>query len=129
MANLTFQAGGRSRRLFRRKPGGAFHVRFEHNGKDQLRSLGTTSEPAAKEKARAIIEASLTGDAQASRKLKVKSDYSTLRQICDRYIENYAQDARTNKTARGNVRALEKMVRVAGLTLEAARASVLGGEL
>jgi hypothetical protein len=130
MANLSFMAGGRRRRLFRRKASGPFYVRFNHNGKDQPRSLGTTNESAAKEKAKQIIEAALSGDIKTSRKLKIRSDYCTLRQVADVYIDKFARDARTKRTARGNVGALEKIVRLAaGLQLEIARSSILTGEL
>jgi len=123
-------AGGRRRKLIRRKPSGPFHVRFQHRGKDILRSLGTTVEGVAKEKARMIIEATINEDAHTSRALKVRSDYSTLRDIANIYIEKFGTDARRRRTAGNNVGALEKIVRVSsGLTLENARSSILTGEL
>jgi integrase len=129
MANLSFMAGGRRRRLYRRKPSGPYHVRFEINGKDTVRSLGTTNESAAKENAKAIIEAEISGDVHTSRKMKVKSDYCTLQEIADVYVAKFGRDRRTTRTARGNVGALEKIVRVAtGLNLDA-RSTILDGEL
>ena len=123
-------AGGRRRKLIRRKPGGPFHVRFQHRGKDILRSLGTTIEYVAKDKAKQIIEAIINEDVCTSRALKVRSDYSTLREIAEIYIEKFGRDARRRRTARNNVGALEKIVRVAsGMTLENARSSILTGEL
>jgi len=123
-------AGGRRRKLIRRKPGGPFLIRFQHRGKDILRSLGTTLEAVAKEKAKQIIDAIINEDIHASRALKVRSDYSTLREIAKIYIEKFGTDERRRRTARNNVGALEKIVHVVkGLTLENARSSILTGEL
>ena len=130
MYHVSFMAGGRRRKLIKRRTGGPWYVRFEHKGKDILRSLGTIVESAAKERAKQIIEAQITGDLHASRRLKVRSDYCTLRVIADRYIEKYGQDARTSRTAHGNVGALEKIARVGmEATLETARSTILTGEL
>jgi len=105
-------------------------VRFQHHGKDILRSLGTTIEWMAKKKAKQVIEATINEDVHASRALKMRSDYSTLREITKIYIEKFGTDVRRRRTARNNVGALEKIVRVAsGLTLENARSSILTGEL
>lgn len=128
--NLTFLAGGRRRKLFKRKQGGPWHVRFEINGRGILRSLDTTDEAAAKIKGKAIIEAELAGDQTKSRELKARSDYSTLRQIADLYVEKFGTDPRRRRTALNNVGALRKIVAAAtGLPLERARASILDGEL
>jgi integrase len=130
MANSTFIAGGRRRRLVRRKHGGTWHVRFQVNGKDVLRSLGTTLEHVARDKAKQIIEAELNGDMQTSRKLKVKSDYSTLQQVVAIFLEKFGTDARRRKTAMGCINALARIVKTAlSRSLEDARTSVLTGEL
>ena len=126
----SVMAGGRRRNLMKIKNGGPFYVRFEHGGKSFVRSLGTTILAAAKEKAKQIVDAVINDKPEVALQLKVRNDFSTLREICDRYIEKFAQDRRTNRTARGNVGALEKIVRVAlGLELDKARANVLTGEL
>jgi hypothetical protein len=54
--NLTFLAGGRRRRLFRRRPNGNFHIRFEHRKRIHTISMKTTLEHVAKEKAKQKIE-------------------------------------------------------------------------
>jgi integrase len=123
-------AGGRKRKLYRIKAGGAFYVRFQVRGKDIERSTGVTTEAAAKDKGKQIVEAEISGDTDKARTLKLRSDACTLRELCDLYLKNFAQDKRTARTARGNVGALEKVVRIgAGLSLEKARANVLSGEL
>jgi len=128
--HLIFLAGGRRRRLFRRKRGGTFHLRFQCNGKDVVRSLGTTTESVAKEKAKQVIEAQMNGDLVKSRSLKMRSDYSTLREVTDIYVVKFGIDARRRRTAKNNVGALEKIVRVAaGSDLDKARTSILTGEL
>jgi integrase len=127
--SLTVMAGGRKRKLFRSN-GGNFYVRFQVRGKDVERSTGTTIEQVAKDKARKIVEAEINGDAVQSRALKMRSDYSTLRQVGDIYIANYGTTDRRAATARHNVASLAKIVRkVLGLSLEDARANVLDGEL
>ena len=60
--SLIVFAGGRKRKLYRLKPGGTFHVRFQVRGKDVERSTGTTIEAAAKERAKQIVEAEIGGD-------------------------------------------------------------------
>jgi len=62
MANTTFLAGGRRRKLFRRKTSGPWHVRFEHRGRPFQYSLRTTLDYVAKEKAKQIIEARINGE-------------------------------------------------------------------
>jgi len=129
-AAVSFYAAGRRRKLFRRKHGGPWHIRFLCGNRDVVRSLDTTIEAVAKDKAKRIIEAELEGDTQTSRSLKARTDYSTLRQIADIYVEKFGVDPRRRRTARGNVGALEKIVRVAnGISLEEARTSILTGEL
>lgn len=129
-SRLTFFAQGRRRRLYRKSPNGPFYVRFQFNGRDTPRSLGTTMEALAKVKAKEIIDAAYTGDVQRSRSMKVRSDYSPLRQVCDVYIANQGQDARTKRTASANVGSLERIVQLgAGVSLDDARTSVLTGGL
>jgi integrase len=119
-------AGGRKRKLYRIKAGGAFYVRFQVRGKDIERSTGVTTEAAAKDRAKQIVEAEINGDMDKSRELKMRSDACTVRAICDLYLEKFG----SNRTARGNVGALEKLVRLgAGLSLENAKASLLTAKL
>jgi integrase len=60
------------------------------------------------------------------RELKMRSDDCTCREICDRYLEKFG----SNRTGRGNVGCLEKIVRLgAGLSLEKARTTILTGKL
>jgi integrase len=119
-------AGGRKRKLYRLKPGGPFYVRFQVRGKECERSTGVTTEPAAKDKAKQIVEAEMTGDTDKARELKMRSDACTLRDVCDRYLEKFG----SNRTSRGNVGALEKLVRLgAGRSLENARTTVLTAKL
>jgi hypothetical protein len=85
MANLTFMAGGRQRRLFRRKEGGPWYVRFQHNGLEYEFSLRTTLDYVAKDKAKSIIESAINGEPrfanwQLARKLPVAA-----RQYADRF--------------------------------------------
>jgi hypothetical protein len=56
---LTFMAGGRKRKLYRLKPGGNLHVRFQVRGKEFQRSTGTTVVMVAKENGNRIIEAQI----------------------------------------------------------------------
>lgn len=62
MANLTFFAGGRKRRLQRPRPFGNYVVRFQHKGKDIEYSTRTTNESAAKERARRKISEVVEGE-------------------------------------------------------------------
>jgi integrase len=95
-------------------------------GRDIERSTGTTILPAAKDKGKQIVEAEIFGDMDKSRELKMRSDAPTLRQVCDVYLEKFG----TNRTSRGNVGALEKLVRLGtGLSLENAKATVLTAKL
>lgn len=126
---LTFFAQGRRRRLYRKTPTGPFYVRFQHKGKDRPRCLGTTLEHVAKEKAKAIIEAEYVGDDETSRRLKLRSDYSTLRQVVDVYRTKYGQDARTKRTAQTNIGALQSICRAVGINFEEARTNALDGAL
>jgi integrase len=124
--NVTFMAGGRRRKLFRQKNAGPWLIRFQYQGKDICRSLGTTIEVAAKERAKQIVEAEINGDFDKSRELKMRSDVCTVRAVCDRYLEKFG----SNRTGRGNVGCLEKIVRLgAKLSLENARASILTAKL
>lgn len=130
MAKLIFYAGGRRRKLYRRRTNGPFHVRFQFQGKDIVRSLGTTVESAAKEIAKQHIEAAVKGDREESRRLKVRSDYCTPRQVCDIYAKKFGTDERRRRTANGNVSSLGKILRLgAGLALADCRMTVLSGEL
>jgi integrase len=122
-------AQGRMRKLYRKAPGGPFYVRFQYKGVDQPRCTGTTDEHAAKEKAKRIIDATFLGEVEESRRLKVRGDYAPLTAICAVYLERYGRDARTKRTARGNIGALEKIVRLAGENWTDTRANVLTGEL
>ena len=124
--SLEFFAGGRKRKLFRLKPGGTLHVRFQVRGKDIVRSTGTTSEAAAKERGKQIVEAEIGGDFYKSQALKVRSDARPLREICDRYLEKFG----SNKTSRGNVAALGKLVFLGcGRSLENATTAALTAKL
>jgi integrase len=124
--SLTVMAGGRKRKLFRLKPGGNFHVRLQVRGKDIIRSTGVSTEDAAKDRAKQIVEAEIAGNMDKARELKMRSDACTLRAICDRYLEKFG----SNRTARGNVGALEKLVRLGcGRSLEDARTTVLNAKL
>jgi integrase len=119
-------AGGRKRTLYRRMNSGTFYVRFQFRGKDIERSTGTTLEAAAKHKAKKIVEAEINGDTDKARELKMRSDACSLREVCDRYLEKFGR----NRTGRGNVGCLEKLVRVgAKLSLEDARTTVLTAKL
>lgn len=60
-SRLTFWASGRRRRLYRKKPLGHFYIRFQHNGKDVPRCLGTTDVKLAIEKAKRLIKATYAG--------------------------------------------------------------------
>ena len=87
---------------------------------------GLTIEAAAKDKAKQIVEAEINGDVDKSRELKMRSDACTLRAICDRYLEKFG----SNRTGRGNVGCLEKIVRLgAKLSLENARSTILNAKL
>jgi integrase len=124
---LTVLAGGRKRKLYRLKPGGVFYVRFQCRGKDIERSTGLNLEAAAKDKAKRIVDAEINGDVDKSRELKMRSDAPLLRKICDRYLEKYG----SNKTSRGNVSGLAKMLRLGspGCTLDNSTASALTAKL
>jgi integrase len=119
-------AGGRKRKLYRIKPGGAFYVRFQLRGKDIERSTGLATEAAAKDKAKQIVEAEISGDMDKSRELKMRSDACSLRQVCDVYLDKFGR----NRTSRGNIGALEKLVRLGcGRSLEDARTTMLTAKL
>ena len=123
---ITIFAGGRKRKLYRLKPGGVFYVRFQVRGKDIERSTGTTVEAAAKVKGKQIVEAEINGDFDKSRELKMRSDACSLREVCDRYLEKFG----SNRTSRGNVGCLEKIVRLGvKLSLENARTTILTAKL
>jgi integrase len=125
-SSLTFMAGGRKRKLYRPINCGTFYVRFQVRGRDIARSTGTIVLAAAKERGRQIVEAELSGNTEKSRELKMHSDACSLRDICDRYLEKFG----SNRTARGNVGALEKLVRLgAKLSLENTRATTLTAKL
>jgi len=133
---------GRKRFIRSRKKGGPLHVRINVNGRDVWRSLGTHDMISAEDQALKIFTAEFAGDQQAARDLKVKKDYCTLRDIVNVYVPKYSDGAvlrgkfwkggnlRALRTAMRCVGTLEKVVRVAlGLNLDAAKASVLTGEL
>jgi len=85
MATLTFMAGGRQRRLFRRKEGGPWYIRFQHNGVEYEFSLRTTLDYVAKDKARSIIESVINGEPRfANWKLARKLPVAA-RQYADRF--------------------------------------------
>jgi integrase len=141
MQTIKMHIGGRARRLYRAK-NGSWQIRFKINGRQFWRSLGTTIEAVAKEKAKQIVEAELKGDKATSSALKVKSDFPSLRQLCDIFIARFSKgavkederwiggDRRRCATARNYVSALGVLVREAiGRTLEEARANVLTDEL
>jgi integrase len=119
-------AGGRKRKLYRPINGGTFYVRFQLRGRDIARSTGTIVLAAAKDRGRQIVEAELSGNTEKSSELKMHSDACTLRNVCDRYLERFG----SNRTSRGNVGCLEKVVRLgAGLSLENARTTILSAKL
>jgi integrase len=132
MANLTFIAGGRRRRLYRRKMqdgsmSESYYVRVQIKGRDLPRSLGTNCPSAAKEKAIVLIEAEMKGDKETSRRLKMKSDYCTLQQVAVIYIEKFGTDDRRRRTANGNVGCLEKLVRIGAAGDLDSRSTILTG--
>lgn len=128
--NLKFYAAGRRRQIFRRKPGGSYYVKVQVRGKEILRSLGTTVEAAAKEMAKRHIEALVNGDFEESRRLKVRSDYSTVDEVCDIYVKKFGTDERRRHTARGNVGCLKKIVMVgAKLSSSVAKTNILSSAL
>ena len=147
MANISFTAGNRRRKLCRRpgSNGGPWYVRFQLNGKEILHSTGTTDEATAKLNAKKFIEESMSGNVEATRAMKLRSDYSTLREICNVFIHKFSDGAtQTGKQGRGwrggrrrslssalrYIGALERIVRVVtGRKLEDARASILTAEL
>lgn len=125
---LTFFAQGRRRRLYRMSHNGPFYVRFLYKGKDHPRCLGTTFEHLAKDKAKAIIDAVYKGDLEESRRLKMASDYSTLRDICYVYRVRYGTNAKRKRSAQTNIGALEAMVMANGIgPLNMVRSDVLTG--
>jgi integrase len=135
-STLTFFAAGRRRRIYRRKRADgslypSYYTRVQVKGRDVPRSLGTLCVPAAKEKARQVIEAEVNGDVESSRRLKIHSDYCTLEQVCDIYLDKFATDVRRRRTARANVRCLRKILELGGhgSDLASLRVNVLTADL
>jgi integrase len=64
---LSFNAGGRGRKLFRRFAGGSWYIRFTHGGKNFTRSLETTLEAVAKAKAKQLIDEIVEGNSLVDR--------------------------------------------------------------
>jgi integrase len=72
------------------------------------------------------LEAEICGDFYKSQALKMRSDARPLREICDRYLEKFG----SNKTSRGNVAALAKLVFLGcGASLENATTTALTAKL
>jgi hypothetical protein len=71
---VSVWAGGRQRKLYRLKPGGTFYVRFQLRGKDIKRSTGATTEAAARNRAKDMVEA----------EMQRLSTSCTWRELCDR---------------------------------------------
>lgn len=80
MADLTFKAGGRERKLFRRNTGGTFYVRFMHNGQNVTKSLDTNDVPAAKAKAKQIITDLIEGETMIDRE-------ATFDELLERFLK------------------------------------------
>lgn len=66
-SRLVFWSCGRRRRLYRKQPFGPFYVRFQFNGKDVPRSLGTSEVDVAIQKAKHLIKATYAGGEHALR--------------------------------------------------------------
>lgn len=123
MANTTFLAGGRRRRLKRRKHGGNFYINFEYKGKQYRHSLGTTLENVAIFKAKKKIEDVINGDWIALEQSKQRTSWCTVAQILDRYDPS-PDDVRP-ESARNNKSQLRLLVREgAGLDPDHATAAV-----
>lgn len=98
--------------MFRSDSKDNWWIRFIVRGKEMRRSLGTPDSKVAIRKAKDLIELEINGKAEDARKLKVRSDYPTLKQLADRFIDKYSTDARRRGTAMGYVNALARIVRV-----------------
>ena len=116
-----------------RRPGGPYYIRFEppSNCRGRVRvvhrSLRTSLIPAAKDRAKRIIEPILNGQWEAAEKLKSRTGYATIGQILERYQAN-AEDR--PGTIRNNVSALRLLIRsVYPGDPDAQNSSVLTGEL
>lgn len=116
-----------------RRPGGPYYIRFESpsNCRDRARvvhrSLRTSLIPAAKDRAKRIIEPILNGQWEAAEKLKSRTGYATIGQILERYQAN-AEDR--PGTIRNNISALRLLIRsVHPGDPDAQNSSVLTGEL
>ena len=95
MGYLDFKAGGRTRTLFRRFSGGPFYVRIQHGGKNVMRSLDTGDVPAAKAKAKQIIEGLMEGDAMIDRE-------ATFNDLLERFVATrkaHAKHSQENDSA------------------------------
>src|SRR5215475_2590416 len=112
MQTHEFEAGGRARRLIRADSKDNWWIRFIVRGKSIRRSLGTPDTKIAVKKAKSFIELEINGKPEEARKLKVRSEYPTLLQIAEKFIEKFATDAARRTTALGYVNALARMVRV-----------------
>ena len=116
-----------------RRPGGPYYIRFESpsNCRDRARvvhrSLRTSLIPAAKDRAKKIIEPILNGQWETAERLKSRSGYATVGQILERYQAS-AEDR--PGTVRNNISALRLLVRtVHPGDPDAQNSSILTGEL
>ena len=117
-----------------RRPGGPYYIRFEApsncRGRARVvhRSLRTTFIPAAKDRAKRIIEPILNGQWETAERLKSRSSYPTIGKVLERYQAN-AEDR--PGTVRNNMSALRLLVRTVfpGSDPDSQNCSVLTGEL
>lgn len=128
-SRLVFFAQGRRRRLYRKTPMGPFYVRFQYAGRDIPRCLETTEPQVAILKAKHLIKLAYEEDEVALRDAKVRSDYSSLYEICEVYRGKYGTTAKRKRSAQTNIGALQAMVRASGINFADARANVLAGAL
>ena len=133
-SSLLFHVHGRKFCLAPpRRPGGPYYIRFEppSNCRGRVRvvhrSLRTSLIPAAKDRAKRIIEPILVGQWEAAEKLKSRTGYATIGQILEPYQAN-AEDR--PGTIPNNVSALRLLIRsVHPGDPDAQNSSVLTGEL
>ena len=117
-----------------RRPGGPYYIRFEppsnYRGRARVvhRSLRTTCIPAAKDRAKRIIEPILNGQWETAEQLKSRSGYATIGKILERYLAS-AEDR--PGTVRNNISALRLLVRTVypGSDPDTQNSSALTGEL
>ncbi|XHR29871.1 MAG: hypothetical protein ACFUZC_04820 [Chthoniobacteraceae bacterium] len=89
-----------------------YYVRFEHRGKQYLRSTGSPVLAAAKVNAKRIRDSIVIGDGKDAERLKLKSDYATIQDILDRYKARAGVVLELMpKTVRGNMLALKAICR------------------